>query len=64
MDYAECYSPRHGILFYDSAKNLLGFLEICLECQGNKHFGIPNIDIDSNGQYEALRVFFKEECKQ
>lgn len=28
-----CYEPRNGIVFVDKANNVLGYIEICFECQ-------------------------------
>jgi uncharacterized protein YqgQ len=29
---AACYDPRHSILFYNKKDEVLGFIEICFEC--------------------------------
>lgn len=34
IDKAGCYSPRNGIVFYNTQNVAIGFLEICFECHG------------------------------
>lgn len=34
IDKAGCYSPRNGIVFYNTKNEAIGFLEICFECHG------------------------------
>jgi hypothetical protein len=33
MDIAFCYEPRNGIVFVDKSDRVLGYIEICFDCQ-------------------------------
>lgn len=33
MEVAFCYDPRNGIVFLDKSGNVLGYIEICFDCQ-------------------------------
>lgn len=33
MEVMMCYEPRNGIVFVDKADNVLGYIEICFDCQ-------------------------------
>lgn len=30
---AKCYDPRHAIIFYNKKNEILGYIEICFECE-------------------------------
>ncbi|MEP2238464.1 MAG: hypothetical protein ABJI22_08895 [Maribacter sp.] len=47
---ADCYMPRHGLMFYDSELRLKGFLEICFECNRIETVGEVPIGIISFGE--------------
>lgn len=38
LEYFCGYQPRNGMLFYDEQGQLVGFLEICFECNGFRNF--------------------------
>jgi hypothetical protein len=33
---ANCYQPRHGLVYYDSNHTPIGFVEICFSCRGSR----------------------------
>ena len=47
----ECYTPRHGIAWYDSKNELEAFLEICFECNDHKTWGSINIEGQKSGAW-------------
>ena len=47
---ADCYIPRHGLNFYDSKQNLVGFLEICFECNRFETAGEVPLNLVSFGE--------------
>ncbi|MDG1331148.1 MAG: hypothetical protein P8P74_02380 [Crocinitomicaceae bacterium] len=58
---ASCHNPRHGITFYNSAGGLIGFLEICFEC--NRIYALrdtPNMQPLEGEPFKKLKLFFKE----
>lgn len=55
---AECFWPRHAIIFFDKEKNMLGHLSICFSC-GNFLFS-ENLKFSSLGLKE-LKTFFNEQ---
>ena len=62
-EYSEtsCYSPNHGIKFLDSNKSIIGFLEICFDCENYRAIGkIPQLIIQSTSQFDMLRQIFKK----
>lgn len=48
-----CYSPRNGIVFYNTKKEAIGFLEICFECHG----------FESTTEIQAIKSISDEELK-
>ncbi|NEN25353.1 hypothetical protein G3O08_17800 [Cryomorpha ignava] len=58
---SDCYIPRNGILFFDIQNHLIGFIEICFECNKIKTTGIcEKWDIDlGNTDYRQLEEWFK-----
>ncbi|MFK7787346.1 MAG: hypothetical protein AB8B56_19640 [Crocinitomicaceae bacterium] len=58
---ASCYNPRHGIIFYNSSDSIIGFLEICFEC--NRIYslpGTPNMGPLENKPFKQLKELFRE----
>lgn len=56
----DCYTPRHGIAWYNSNNALEAFLEICFECKDHKTWG--NIEIEgqkSVGWFGRIASFFE-----
>jgi hypothetical protein len=55
---ADCYSPRHSIVFYDSGR-AIAFLEVCFECEGTRQ--TPNVDFGkfTEEKWCTLQKFFK-----
>ncbi|MDL5044992.1 hypothetical protein QQ054_02910 [Oscillatoria amoena NRMC-F 0135] len=52
---ADCFVPRHGVIFYDASGNYTAHVTICFECNHYKVYPAPkNIDI------EALKSWCKE----
>ena len=56
-----CYSPRHAIVFNDKSKQVISYIEICLECRKT----VSNLPKESlgnfcDGKYELLHEFFLE----
>lgn len=56
-----CYIPRNGILFIDSQNEVIGYIEICFECQREE------IKVDSNHiggfcnkKFAMLKDLFKD----
>ena len=54
-----CYSPRHAIVFCDKSKQVISYMEICLECKKT----VSNLPKESlgnfcSGKYELLHQFF------
>jgi hypothetical protein len=47
----ECYTPRHGIAWYNSNNELEAFLEICFECQDYKTWGNISISGQKDGAW-------------
>lgn len=37
---ADCYEPRHAVLFYNEKNVLVGVVEVCFECFKTKEAGI------------------------
>lgn len=57
---ADCYYPRHAIIFYNEADSVIGLIEICLECDAYRNYGICNtwgINITPNGYKNLDRLF-------
>lgn len=56
-----CYMPRNAILFYDNENNLIGFLEICFECN---NYRSSNMDITigelCKQKMQLMKEFFKD----
>ena len=58
---ADCYMPRHGLMFYDSELKLKGFLEICFECNRIEIIGeIPLGLISFGEEMSNLKIIFNE----
>lgn len=56
-----CYSPRHGILFYDDENVELGFVEICFECHGTQTCQrLPDIGVLTGLNFIELRKLFEK----
>lgn len=57
---ADCYNPRHSIVFYEGDK-AIAFIELCLECSKTKTSKgyVLNGDFFCNGQWCHLYRFFK-----
>lgn len=55
-----CYNPRNGIIFYDSAGEMIGYVEICFEC-GRMYTlsGTPFLGERSDESYEELKTLFE-----
>lgn len=53
--------PRNAILFYDNENNLIGFLEICFECN---NYRSSNMDITigelCKQKMQLMKEFFKD----
>ncbi len=52
------YEPQNGILFYGSNNAFLGFLEICLKCNGSRHTNCSFQPLTINGKdfYELKEI--------
>jgi len=56
---AVCYSPRHGILLYDTSDVKIGYVEICFECDRSMvTLEIPDIGFLPDIAFEKLRTLF------
>jgi hypothetical protein len=53
---ARCYSPRHAIIYYNSAQEVVAFLEICFSCE--RYRASP--EIPGPIDFEALKKIFVE----
>uniref|UniRef100_UPI00404AABCD hypothetical protein n=1 Tax=Flavobacterium sp. TaxID=239 RepID=UPI00404AABCD len=54
---AKCYDPRHAIIFYNNKSEVLGYIEICFECEkANSSYNLKILE-DCALQLEEL---FKE----
>lgn len=52
----KCYNPRHGLLLYSGSGLLLGFIEICFECEKIKVVNTTlAVDFLPTSSYEALK---------
>jgi hypothetical protein len=54
-----CYAPRHAIVFCNKSKQVISYIEICLECRKT----VSNLPKESlgnfcDGKYELLQQFF------
>lgn len=56
----ECYTPRHGIAWYDSKNELEAFLEICFECNDHKTWGSIKIEGQKSGAWFGRIASFFE----
>lgn len=56
---ADCYNPRHILLFYKNSK-LIGFYEFCAECGGCRKSDNINIPMLCTENGEKLIKLFKE----
>lgn len=57
-----CYIPRHSIIFLDKSDKVIGFIEICFQCEGTRTKfpkRIENIDFCTN-KYTLLKTFFQK----
>lgn len=56
-----CYEPRNGIVFFDEADNVIGYIEICFECLQYK-VEPTTITVTTlyPMEFDALRSIFKE----
>lgn len=58
---ASCYNPRHGIIFYDTKGSIIGFLEICFECNRIYSFpDTPNLGPPVRERFNELKRLFTE----
>ena len=56
-----CYNPRNAIIFYDSEKKEIGYLEICFECTTMKTTSqIPEVFQLSEKGYNELESIFEK----
>ena len=56
---AVCYSPRHGIIMYDSENVPIGFVEICFECDRTQaELQVPDFGLLPGSAFEKLRTLF------
>ena len=51
---ADCFSPRHGIVFYDNVGRIIGSVSICFEC--NRYISQP--ESVNHVKINALRKMF------
>lgn len=56
-DLADCYLPRHTIVFYNKGKAIT-FLEICMECNGSRTHDKMSVGISAE-KMKMLKEFFK-----
>ena len=57
--YTKCYEPRHGIVFENNQREIIGFIEICFRCNHIRVFGkIPNPGLKSTEVYHRLKEIF------
>ena len=57
--FTACYSPRHGIIMYDSENVPIGFVEICFECDRTQaELQVPDFGFLPNSAFEKLRILF------
>ena len=58
---SSCYLPRHGICFFDESKSLIGFFEVCFECNGFRTVGEIPVNIEfSESKFENLKQLYKK----
>lgn len=58
---AECFDPRHTLIFYDKEDKTFAQIRICLECNNMRVDDGSIIDLcDNDRQAEALKKFFKK----
>ncbi|MCH2231402.1 MAG: hypothetical protein MK105_13780 [Crocinitomicaceae bacterium] len=58
---AACYNPRHGIIFYDINSSVIGYLEICFECNRIYSFpNTPNLGPPIRERFNELKRIFTE----
>lgn len=56
----ECYSPYHGIVFYDAQDQITGYIEVCFMCNQVKTWGnVPKMISFCTEQEVALIEFFR-----
>lgn len=56
-----CYSPRHGILFYDANDKQIGFVEICFECDRYLTTSdVPRFGLLSSVAFNELQKIFSK----
>lgn len=59
---ANCYEPRHAILFYDAQDSIECFIEICFHCSRLGFVSRQAINVEINSQdFEQLKQFFLRE---
>ncbi len=57
--FTACYSPRHGIIMYDSENVPIGFVEICFECDRTQaELQVPDFGLLPGSAFEKLRTLF------
>ena len=59
---ANCYEPRHAIIFYDAQDSIQCFIEICFHCSRLKFVSRQAINVEINRQdFERMKQFFLRE---
>lgn len=54
---ADCFSPRHGIVFYNSKNKITGHISICFEC--NRYLSQP--EVIHHLKIDLLKKIFKQQ---
>lgn len=55
---ADCYNPRHMILFRDDKNRIIGYNEFCFSCLSGRNSG--NLDAFQKFCYSDMEIFFKK----
>jgi len=61
-ELADCYIPRHAMIFHNANDEIIGLIEICFECQQTRTYGICDnwkIIITPNGFKKLENIYRK-----
>lgn len=57
---AACYTPHHGIAYYNDSEELIAYLEIYLSCHRMTPFNnFPSLPNQPSELFHGLRIFFE-----
>jgi hypothetical protein len=66
LEVADCYIPRHAMIFYNGLDEVVGLIEICFECQQSKTYGECSywgINITPKGYEKLEKIYARKKSR-